>query len=442
MQRSDIQTRAPPHPVSPQGNCPLCRRAIVTNGWKEVRVGARRREAAQVQPDELEMNPQQEQEREEARLAEARRRRRLRTAQQQAQEVSAARADPGMSARALVEANKKIDWGSLVVALREVGAEFSDAAVDAMKSLDVTYEGTRARRGAIGPLVTILWDGSWAAKEQAARAVRNLASTDENRVMMAKAGMIDAIVALLREGPKECAEAACGALDQLALNEDNQVAIAKTGAIEPLVFVLERGTEEGATSAARALWNLAANEDNQQAIAAYGAIPPLVDLSKYGEADGCEAATWALRNLAAHSDNQLTIAEAGALEVLAEILASDAKVGCREAAAGCLRNLALNGPGAQKAIAELGVIPGIIDLLDEATMDGREEAAGALRNLAWKDAQIGVRAGPPCDLTTPALVLAFLAKSARGGLESDSLTRLTSLCPAFRLIASPQPRAG
>lgn len=341
------------------------------------------------------------------------------------------RAESSLSASALVEANKKIDWSSLVVALKEVGAEFSDAAVEAMKSLDATFEGTRARRGAIGPLVTILWDGSWNAKEQAARAVRSLASTDENRVMMAKAGMIDAIVSLLREGPREGAEAACAALDMLALNEDNQVAIASLGAIEPLVFVVERGTQEGAASAARALWNLAANEENQTTIAASNAVPPLVELLSYGNADGVEAAAWALRNLAANADNQLTIAQAGALEVLAEVLGGEDKVGCREAAAGCLRNLALNGPGAQKAIAEvrerllrpaapptshacgprrvpimtqscpisspliqLGVIPNLIDLLDDASMDGREEAAGALRNLAWKDPLIGVRVRP------------------------------------------------
>lgn len=45
-----------------KGNCPLCRRGIVANGWKEVRIGTRRREAQQSRPDELEMNTQQEQE--------------------------------------------------------------------------------------------------------------------------------------------------------------------------------------------------------------------------------------------------------------------------------------------------------------------------------------------------------------------------------------------
>ena len=77
--------------------------------------------------------------------------------------------------------------------------------------------------------MALVGDGTDAQKEKAARALANLALTDDNQVAIAQAGGIAPLVALARGGTHEQKEAAAAALSILAHNKDNMAVIAQAG---------------------------------------------------------------------------------------------------------------------------------------------------------------------------------------------------------------------
>ena len=81
-----------------------------------------------------------------------------------------------------------------------------------------------------------------------------------------KAGAVDPLVALLQTGTDGAKEQAAKALRNLAIqNADNKVAIAKAGAVDPLVALLQRGTDGVKKEAAVALKNLANRAESRVA---------------------------------------------------------------------------------------------------------------------------------------------------------------------------------
>ena len=91
------------------------------------------------------------------------------------------------------------------------------AAEDA-PAVELTPEEAKAagERGHFGLLVAVARGGTEGAKEEAARALRNLAKTDDSRATIAAAGAIEPLVALVMGGSEGAKEQAAGALAKLA----------------------------------------------------------------------------------------------------------------------------------------------------------------------------------------------------------------------------------
>ena len=123
---------------------------------------------------------------------------------------------------------------------------------------------------------------------------------------------------------------------------------------------------------------------------AAGAIGPLVTLlSKGGTIGAKEAAAGALRNLAVNVDNQVLIVEAGAVRPLVELCKegdNEATAAAAEAAARALWNLAFNNEANQVAIACAGAVQPLVGLCKNGhSVVCKEAAAGALRNLTYNN---------------------------------------------------------
>ena len=133
-------------------------------------------------------------------------------------------------------------------------------------------------------LVRALRVGDDAAKAAAARALKELARYNANRVLIAEAGGIPLLVQLLREGSADAKLQAAWALYNIAHDHDaNRVLIAEAGGIPPLVHLMRDGSAEGKTMGTLALGSLARNNNaNAFAVATAVGLGALVQLARRG----------------------------------------------------------------------------------------------------------------------------------------------------------------
>ncbi|KAH8063085.1 hypothetical protein JL722_2244 [Aureococcus anophagefferens] len=208
-------------------------------------------------------------------------------------------------------------------------------------------------------------------------SMRRVRETDEAPGGRAELGQIAELIEHLAHDDLENRVKAAAELRVLALDGDNKVAIVAAHGIGPLVDLCRDGTNEenaaAAECAARALWNLSINNDNKVAIAESGAIGPLVTLlSKGGTIGAKEAAAGALRNLAVNVDNQ----------PLVGLCKNGHSVVCKEAAAGALRNLTYNNNVNRNAMAAAGAVPILVDMCKQGENEmSQMHAAALLKNL-------------------------------------------------------------
>jgi len=244
-----------------------------------------------------------------------------------------------------------------------------------------------AEAGAIAPLVQMLTDRRPTLREEAVRALWNLARNNkrinsENQAAIGRAGAIPPLIRLLGDEEPRVRVVAAALLNDLATdNVENQVAITESGAIEPLVRILKTDEAPALVMAASLLKSLATNNgDRKVSVALVAAVRPLVALLRADTLLAQEQATSTLGALAAHSrEIQAAIANAGAISVLVERLHGDLMQGT---AATALRNLAADHAENQVAIVQAGAIMPLVKLLEDGMPLVREEAAGALWNLA------------------------------------------------------------
>mmetsp|Transcript_23659 Transcript_23659/g.74359 ORF Transcript_23659/g.74359 Transcript_23659/m.74359 type:complete len:653 (+) Transcript_23659:125-2083(+) len=245
-----------------------------------------------------------------------------------------------------------------------------------------------ARAGAIGPLVGLLQDDVPALREEAARALWNLARNNKeinvnNQIAIGRAGAIRPLTRLLEDEVSRVRVVAAAVLNDLATNNaENQIAVAQAGAIKALIKLLEHDEAPALVMASSLLKSLASSSsfDADVAKTLVGAVPPLVALLKADTLLAQEQAASALGVLAAYSTGlQVAIARAGAIGPLVERLKGDMMQGT---AALALRNLADRNPVNQVSMAQAGAILPLVKLLEEGMPGVREEAARALWNLA------------------------------------------------------------
>ena len=159
-------------------------------------------------------------------------------------------------------------------------------APDAAAALSQMGSGVRSRRrlsraeviaeeGAIAPLVKLLHGDRNDAEgplEEAAGALRALASYQSNRALITESGGIGPLVSLLGSDHARAREHAEGALVRLSIENANRVLI-----IRQLVSMLDDSGTAAQEQAAAALANLAREStDNRVSIVEAGGIPPLL----------------------------------------------------------------------------------------------------------------------------------------------------------------------
>ena len=283
-------------------------------------------------------------------------------------------------------------------------AEARAEAAAALANLSMDHEKTGVAQrevvgaGAVQPLVELLHVDHSRAQRKSAVALMHLAADNRaHQDAVRLAGGIQRLVNLLSDTGREDVQAAgAAALAELASgNKENQTAIADVDGLPRLVRLLQEASMDRAVEAASAsLRRLAAgNSANQIMIAAYGGILPLILKLGSGNEMIQEETAEALANLAnKNEDNEATIAT-----LLIKLL-FDRATAARGARV--IANLGAQlGTSFQNAVARFGGLHALATLLTPEpllTADGQPdesegrtsvvvlqlEAAGALRSMA------------------------------------------------------------
>lgn len=278
-------------------------------------------------------------------------------------------------------------WSSSTYERQRAARRLRELAADSAE-----HQGAIVRAGALSPLVSLLQDPSADLREEAARALWNLARTESDingrhQLAIAQAGAIDVLVHLLEDVVPRVRVVAAAVLNDLAIdNPANQVAIARAGAIIPLIELFKNDDAASSVMASGLLQNLATQSaDPQVAAALVGAVAPLVELLSSGSVLAQEEAALTLGMLAASGvELQAAIARAGAVEPLLGRLQGGMLEGT---AAMVLRNLAA-GQGSAEAGGQAGAVRPLVRLVEDGYPDLYGVREDALRGLAGLDRDI------------------------------------------------------
>ena len=240
-------------------------------------------------------------------------------------------------------------------------------------------------------LVVLLGTGSVKAQELVTQLMRTLCAGAANRKAIASSGAMEKLMAQVssnanKEGYRvvELAAAVLSALSSDA--KANVSRIAKIGGVQKMVDLLKSPNVDAHEHAAAIIADLSKeSEDTHDAIMSEGAIDPLVALlSAEASAEAKGEAAGALGSLCdGRIDTTLTVLQAGAIEPITHLLREPNPRAQRKAAA-ALAIIVKGDKVYQDAVARVGGIPLLVELLDSAnaTSEVQTHAAMALSELS------------------------------------------------------------
>ena len=223
--------------------------------------------------------------------------------------------------------------------------------------------------GAIEPLVYLLKEENRRAQRKAASALAVIVAADQKyQTAVSLAGGIPLLVNLLADASR--VEVQAHAASSLArLVEGNvlmQTAFAKTGGIPLLISMLQESSVKMVViAAARALRNVTANHtNNRNAVTAAGGILTLVMKVACESVEVQTEAAQTLCNLTSKSpENQVTIST-----LLVKLLNEKSNQESPERAARAIAQLARGGTSSQDAVARVGAIGRLLQLLQQSVL--------------------------------------------------------------------------
>lgn len=238
--------------------------------------------------------------------------------------------------------------------------------------------------GAVPQFVTALNDPKPAIKQEAARALCNLAQEES-----VAASVVPALLSALPTSSPDVKELVSRALSNVASTASGSGRIRSSqGGIGQCVQLLQSNNSKSQRlHGVRIVANMAALDDaNKIAVRDAGGIPLIVTLLKDPDAEYHLQALFAINNLAISNDNKMSIATPDCVQALvmhcqSPLLEVAAK------ATECLSTLtAVNAPPLHAIVRDNGAIPVLTkNLSSHSSAEVKLHAIGALSNLAFDD---------------------------------------------------------
>lgn len=174
------------------------------------------------------------------------------------------------------------------------------------------------------------------------------------------------------------------ALRNLASDEKYQLDIVKAGGLEPLLELLQEEYQPLRLSAVACIRNISIHPKNESPIIEQGFLRPLVDMlgTNDNEEIQCHAIS-TLRNLAASSDkNKRLVLEAGAVQKCKQLVLN-VPLSVQSEMTAAIAVLALSDD-LKTQLLDLGVADVLIPLTDSESIEVQGNSAAALGNLSSK----------------------------------------------------------
>lgn len=277
--------------------------------------------------------------------------------------------------------------------------------------------------------------GAPEVKEAALLVLRHLAIEDRvNRLAIVSFDGALAAVARMLDGLTGVGakNAAASLISHVAVTSGIKALLGNKGAVSTLVAMLDASLdattlEESLTALMKLVKGSAAN---QVVARRAGAAPRLVSIIEAG-GSAAETATHALKSLIVDSDDAADFANAAPVPAICRLLRSqDSDNQLKEVMAIALRKIASKSDSFRAEIAAAGAIPGLVDLLFDATSTDSacQAAIRALSNLAYKNPQACADIGKMVPSVVYALIQ-FIDSRATGsdGLRDAATSALLNL---------------
>jgi len=255
------------------------------------------------------------------------------------------------------------------------------------------YEAAVVEGGGIECIIDAMrkYSSNVVVQQNGCAALRGLATSADNQVLIAALGGIPCILEAMRSYPNNAViqENGCAALKNLASEKKNQVTIVDVGGLQCILKAMRQHPKYAAVQekGCSALKNLAANADNQARIASRNGIQCILEAMRH-HANATtiqENACSALKNLACDKKNQVTIVAVGGIRCILEAMRQHPNIAnVQEKGCSVLKNLASCNKN-RVVIAAAEGIQRIIDAMRRFPKNCsiQEKGCSALKNLAY-----------------------------------------------------------
>ncbi|CAM8926483.1 unnamed protein product [Rhodiola kirilowii] len=242
-----------------------------------------------------------------------------------------------------------------------------------------SHENWLLSEGVSVPLIRLLESGSAVGREKALISLQNLSVVADTAREIVGHGGVRPLVEICRTNDSVSQAVSASTLKNLSAVPELRQVLVEEGIVRVMMNLLEFGILLGAQEhAAECLQNLTSNNDNlkSQVIAegGFGILLAYIDCPSPQE-----PAVSALKNMV-DSVSMESLVSQGFLSRIAHVLKSGS-LGAKQAAASAISQAASTSPEMKKLVAEAGIFPLLVNLLEVKPHGTREAAAQAISIL-------------------------------------------------------------
>ncbi|KAK9276565.1 hypothetical protein L1049_006100 [Liquidambar formosana] len=282
----------------------------------------------------------------------------------------------------------RVEARNLITRLQIGNSESKNAAIDSL--LGLLYEDDKnvlivVAQGLLPILVRLLDSSCLEVKEKAVSAISRVLVVDSCKHVLVAEGvlLINHLLRILESRSGFAKEKACVALQALSFSRENARAIGCRSGISSVLEICQSGTLVSQAYAAGVLRNLAGFVEIRQNFVDENAIPVLIRLSNSGTFVAQENAIGCLSNLVSEDESlKLLVFREGGIECLKNFWDAAPTVQSLEVAVGLLRNL-VSCKSIREALVNGAFIDEIMGALNCGVVSVRIAAAGAIYELGF-----------------------------------------------------------
>ncbi|KAK4269647.1 hypothetical protein QN277_022777 [Acacia crassicarpa] len=249
-----------------------------------------------------------------------------------------------------------------------------DSLIEAMKEEEKSVMAV-VGRSQIASLVQLLTATCTRMREKAVTVICCLAESENCENWLLSEGVLPSLIRLIESGSAIGREKAAICLQRLSMSEESAQEIVEHGGVRPMIELCHNGDSVSQSVAACSLKNISVVPELRLALAQEGIVTTMINLLDHGIVPGSkESASECLQNLTSSNENlrRSVISEGGAKSLLAYL---DSPLP-QESAVTALRNLV--GSIGEQDLISLGLLPRLMHVLNSGSPGAQQAAVSVI----------------------------------------------------------------